>query len=1048
MAHSPEIHSGAFGFMSFLSNAVDPRTGLYTLSIKLPALKANALAGPELPLTLGFSPLNNQDSGYGHGWNLQLSQYDLNTRVVSLHTGESFKVESRDGAYYMPEQKLESFHFEAVSASEFRVVHKSGLVEVLREQVGLYIAVPEEVYSAEGRKLSLHYGRHDQAPMLDHITDDYGTLLSVTREGNKISYLLHPGAGKKNLPSALFSASLDTSKHWVSAITLPDGQAGWQFSYRELNGLIHVTSAQSPLGGLETIAYDDLGHPYPPSADGTQRPNLRRVTKVTQDPGHGMPVTVQGFTYNVVPSHSFLGFGAQGVIWSQDGLDNLYRAKAAYDYGSLETQQDSDGNTLATIERLYNRFHLLKDTITTRDGAYKQRQSTVYQGDDDEIFDKQPPYFQMPLRVETVWSMDGQAGKEYREVEWHEYDLAGNLTLRIDKTSMALEQEWYPAKGEEGLCPEDPEGFCRNLKRKVEWPAGSFDIPSAEAVARQRIRHIATPSQRSAALVKMRSRALQDPQRANILQTTQRYQQLPSFEASAKPWLAVSESDVKDLAYSNEPLISITATDLHLKTDTEADRVEFGRPAKEALTLFTSTDALQPRRSAENTVSKSHRYTSSDGLTLAHTSEMTSDVDTLKYVVHSTLSCLNGKLLVEEDENDNVVHYAYDALGQVLSEKVSPGTPYEAERKYSYTFGGLGGDNVQELEDAVGAVTRSYVDGSSRIIRQTRYDPDHATRGLRATRDADGHGDIYRAAYDNRGQLTEETFCDWLPDRDLALQRTFAYDGWGHQSEVTEADGVTRYNDLDVFARTQTTWATGLGKIVSTLNAFDKVEKVEEFDLEGRSISKRLDEYDGLGRSRVHTDANGLRTQYRYDAHGRMIESELPDATRLYRTYATHSTEAKIADLSAVLEGKTLQLGVQVFDGLGRLSQVRVGPRTTRYEFDSSRAQPDRKFSPAQALTSYRYIPALTGRPTSIESAEINATFEYDLRRQRSPLLQTTKAAARSSTTVPNGCARKPGRMAPRPGRPPRPPVCWGVWCARRISRSWKPTIDTTNRGA
>ncbi|POP94095.1 hypothetical protein CXB40_27785, partial [Pseudomonas syringae pv. avii] len=90
MSTTTSLHSNAFNFMSFLNSGVDPRTGLYTASISLPELKANDLAGPLVPIALAFSPLNTQDSGYGFGWNLQLSQFDPVTRMLSLSSGESF----------------------------------------------------------------------------------------------------------------------------------------------------------------------------------------------------------------------------------------------------------------------------------------------------------------------------------------------------------------------------------------------------------------------------------------------------------------------------------------------------------------------------------------------------------------------------------------------------------------------------------------------------------------------------------------------------------------------------------------------------------------------------------------------------------------------------------------------------------------------------------------------------------------------------------------------------------------------------------------------
>ncbi|GLO26697.1 hypothetical protein [Pseudomonas putida] len=103
--------SNAFNFSSFMQSSVDPRTGLYTLSIDLPALNANDLCGPDLPLQLNFSPMSNENYGFGIGWRLKLSSFNITTGMLSLHTGESFKVADNGpgNAPVIAEKKLTAF---------------------------------------------------------------------------------------------------------------------------------------------------------------------------------------------------------------------------------------------------------------------------------------------------------------------------------------------------------------------------------------------------------------------------------------------------------------------------------------------------------------------------------------------------------------------------------------------------------------------------------------------------------------------------------------------------------------------------------------------------------------------------------------------------------------------------------------------------------------------------------------------------------------------------------------------------------------------------
>ena len=64
MAASTSVHSDALNFMSSLKSGVDPRTGLYNVSITLPELQSNDLLGPGFNLDLSYSPLNTVDKPY------------------------------------------------------------------------------------------------------------------------------------------------------------------------------------------------------------------------------------------------------------------------------------------------------------------------------------------------------------------------------------------------------------------------------------------------------------------------------------------------------------------------------------------------------------------------------------------------------------------------------------------------------------------------------------------------------------------------------------------------------------------------------------------------------------------------------------------------------------------------------------------------------------------------------------------------------------------------------------------------------------------------
>lgn len=129
---STSVHSNAFNFRSHMDHGVDPRTGQYTVSLVMPALKSHTLAGPPLQLSIAFNPLNTRDAGFGVGWGINLTEFAPENGLLSLSTGETFNVSGAGDTPNIPERKLPTFHFHKQSSDTYRVVHKSGMVEILK----------------------------------------------------------------------------------------------------------------------------------------------------------------------------------------------------------------------------------------------------------------------------------------------------------------------------------------------------------------------------------------------------------------------------------------------------------------------------------------------------------------------------------------------------------------------------------------------------------------------------------------------------------------------------------------------------------------------------------------------------------------------------------------------------------------------------------------------------------------------------------------------------------------------------------------------------
>ncbi|WP_449126261.1 RHS repeat domain-containing protein [Pseudomonas viridiflava] len=980
MTTSTSLHSNAFNFMSFISGGVDPRTGLYTVSIALPELKTEDLAGPTVPLALAFNPLNTRDAGYGMGWSLQLSQFSPASQILSLGTGETFKVTETapDGRLLMKEQKLDSFHAYDQGNGFYRVAHKSGLVEILQMlgSAAEPVALPVEIQSADGRAVTLAYDTFNGQPLLSEVRDSRRRLLSLTRSSGAVEVRLHPDE-----VNVRFVLELSDADHRVARLVLPtEEQARWAFTYRTLNGLLCISEVRTPAGAHEILYYDDAGHAFPGA---TGRPGLPRVNRHVSDPGHGQPPVEVHYAYGTatVPNtHNFLGHDAAGLIFEDNGLDNLYRITEAYLYGTTETLMDG-GQAVRRIERTFNRFHLMTEQRVTQ-GRNVKTTSTVYHADDELSFDQQPAYCQLPFTATDTWSSLDDANRVRHETVTTTYDMFGNLLEQIQANGVIETSTWYPVEGENGLCPPDPEGFVRQLASRTVTPAASTHG---------------------------------DP--SPVLRTRYRYDALPPVSGADRPWLVLSEEallqvdSAKTSAARQETSQEVTRllqhvlapsmaarlvalietallqeapheTSLHLTRRTyindPADALNHGRPLQERFTLNgidTVTDYAYVKTAARHV----------EETVLRTTQTLSSSLDDERKIITLEHSLLSGEALLTRDDTDVEIRYQYDALGRVVAETVAPGNKeYEATRNYRYHLAAHDQDQAwQEVVNVKDVTVRSELDGLNRVVRELRQDAD----GNNALRDT------YAAQYDGRGQLISETQIDWMIGQNtLKLTRHFGYDDWGQQVSETGPDGVVSFKETDQIASPDgpvtREWlqhsidATEKYNLtVTQLNLFGDPTSVERFDRLEQSGGSHFSHYDGLGRLAEEIDALNHVTGYRYDAFDRQVQHILPDKAVVKRTYAPHSIE----DLPILISVNDNVLGEQAFDSLDRRWRTVTGGRKQTYKFKTGQSRPCSVETARGQTIDYVYNPALGEEPLqrTIVDSPISAAYRYDPKNAR-----------------------------------------------------------------
>ena len=948
MAASTSVHSNAFNFSSYVESGVDPRTGQYTVAIKLPELKGNDLQGPDFELALFYSPLNTVDSGYGKGWNLQLTQLRERNQVVTLSSGESYKVTGEsNGRLLMREQKLRQFDLYRDppgpgGARRYRVVHRSGLEEVLQVMGGQQaeVALPVELHSPLGHVLYLAYQPWQTEHMrLSTVSDASDQLLGIERQGSLVELLCYPFGGSDGGPLARYAMTLSGADNRVSRIILPTAnQACWTFSYREVRGLLCLSEIHTPYGGHESLFYEDVGHAFPASAG---LANLPRVTRHQTAPGFGQPAMEVTYAYPGVSN--FLG-GGSSVPWDPDGLDNLYQVAADYSYGSIESWL-VDKQPVRVITRTFNRFHLLTSQRTVQGDNVREDITTYAQNGGG--FDAQPPSFQLPILELKRWSLMSQPTKLREERVLSSHDNHGNVLTRLQANGVLETQTWYQAP--EAGYPGDGHGFVRHLKTRTVTPAANGQ--GAAATLKQYYRYTALT---------------------------------PLGSDLEKPWVLVESEQLLD-ADNSDALLEETFYSYHRQTSVP---FVYGRLSSKTLSYPGEVDGtFLP-------TSSSYQYSKPAGTGALQTDEGIKGYDgELKYI-QLQHDLQTGEPLLNRDDNDVEIRYQYDALRRVTRETVAPGTDYEAFRHYRYFL--CANDNEQAQQwayDVKQVETHTLFDGLSRVVSEAREDIDSATF-------AGASRPIYRGRYDELGQLVEETEIDWLGDQLLELTSRYAYDDWGEQYSVTGPEGVTAVQMTDQVEssvgpvrfewreRAEIVDEEGKpkrlsGTVRTDLNLFEQPIRIERLDPAGQRISLQFNEHDGLGRISKQTLGTGTGQRiesFVHDPFDRQLEHHLADRNnRVYRTYARHSREdlpvsIRVGDSFA----NARLLGEQTFDGLDRRTSATTGGRVQTFSYAPGQRQPHTVTAPDGTEIAYTYLPMLGEEPVYRLLAGTAANYSHD----------------------------------------------------------------------
>ncbi|KAF7616925.1 RHS repeat protein [Aspergillus flavus] len=896
------LYSQGFNFDTYAEKGVDPRTGQYTCAIALYEVPSSVRNCPPFNLTLHYNPLNTDDVGLGKGWSFNLTSYEHRTaKTLFLSTGENYRVTELSSGVSVKDQKLKSFLFQKKNTHTYQVIHKSGQIEVLSNLNGVYnVSVPTEIYSANGRSLNLSWVHSGGQPRLSKVQEASQNLVAIDYTDAKVTITRAPGTSE----AATFTLLRRNSQ--LVELQLPlAGTPSWRFTYGTF-GLINVTS---PAGAVENITYKNSGHLLPKGAPVQAIPY---VISHTVRPLQGQPPIVSTYTYS---DRNFLGYGG-GLDW-KDGEDNLYRMPADYEYSS--TIQVVGG---PTTKYTYNKFHL---TVSTqlRQGMKEITQTNGYYALVNTGFDKQPTQYQLPKTVQTTYR-DISTGASRTETTEYAFDDWGNPTTEVRPSGITITRDYYPSAGEtelgQVLCPADPHGFQRYIKRETVTPAKSaYSTPTRS----KRYTYMQLPTAANALIGYLVT--------IKQLQVMENAQRLSSTEYTY----------INQVQSRNHSRLQQQVTWLSDQYPT-THAWDYEYVGSEQLRQITSATSYDGHKTHEEERS----------------------------------SLVSGLTLSEWDENGIETEYQYDLMGRQTKTTVSSGTPYQATEQVEYVVLEDAGTRVTTT-DGKGVQARYTTDGLERVLRVETQDDDGTwdqynsyTGTFRV---------VQERSYNALDQCITETDIDWLRSGNTPTEqrtsRTLEYDDWGQVYKVTKNSGAVHLAITDPIAMTQTVGEEGEGQTRVHLNVFDAPTSEQLIRTNGTVYSTIEYTYDGLGRRMQIKDNSGHITKFTYDSFDRVIETTFPDSHSITTQYAAQS--AAILPQSIGLKGTT-GFSEQTYDGLDRLTRRTVGGRTSSNVYTGIAPMPTQLTTPKMNKIKLTYEPALDFTLTRRVTSDGVDAYKYD----------------------------------------------------------------------
>lgn len=969
---SDDFYSKAFDFYAFLLGEVDPRSGMYSARINFVSGEGNRLRGPHFDFKLAYSALDPTDSGFGKGWRLAISEFEIDTtgdgkHILRLSAGDSQKVTLRPTGTpcEFPDLKLKAYRFILQSDISATIEYATGPIEHLLPRRGTSRPlITHHITNPCGDSIHLDWTTDLSGnTALSSVRDDEGyELLRIDYRNMNLTVLHIPTTTGEFLEVHFikqggFLQSVEVPS--LSALNIHDvsvqEKSRWNFQYKYISDLPLLEAIETPEGVREEVIYAANALTMPLGATPPYMPavsNRKRFHMGAQSPF----IDESSYTYDL-EGRSANMYGYPLVTRWDDRNDQLLHHGDAtfHKYGSTETNHDVQGRDISTVVRVYNNFHLPVMETTTR-GSVTQSTATDYGIRPGVAFGNQPANFQLPVKITQELSMTASPNVIQRTVTTHTYDDEGNiLTTWNDATRITETSTYYPVGGEGSDCPPDPLGMVARLKTKTVSPEPGDDAP--------------------------------------VLTTSYRYISLPLRG---------------DIPRQHDGWVQPNARTYYVQAQTEITTTHNGTPISFSQQNFNTNDGNWHGTVSVEETSGQGSFDADDNadLTREYFYQLTGDtiVTTTRETTHDNIvnetseakGLVNGLVLWNIDALGNRTEFDYDSIGRITRSTYCPGIPdYESTSTQAYQVSK--GERMAVRTGITGLPHAVWMDALGRVIREDepiqpqdgaasfseRIDQAKRIEGrwsraqaIRRTLD-ETMITVRSLKYDPFGQVVSETLSDRFSDgRLLHITTTYAYDDLGQPSRITSADGTHTVStrelvqiDADTVVlrtrqwresedgRLRSEWTSmdtdraGLKRSV-TIGLWDGLAPKAEASGEWR--------YDHAGRCISQIDAMGLETRQTWDDLNRPIIKTLPNGDAVRLTYAPRLASELPSSIEAASSNGTYRLlGKRSYDGLNRLVNEQAGSLTTQMSYQGKQLSPRDITLPGGGRITNTYDPRL-----------------------------------------------------------------------------------------